>query len=91
VVERAPMASLLDDPRHPYTVGLLASSVEVGGRELALRPIPGSPPDLARRPSGCAFHPRCPRAELPRCQVEQEILSIGPGRDAACSKVTVDA
>jgi oligopeptide/dipeptide ABC transporter ATP-binding protein len=91
VVERAPMASLLDDPRHPYTVGLLASSVEVGGRELALRPIPGSPPDLARRPSGCAFHPRCPRAELPRCQTEQEILSIGPGRDAACWKVTVDA
>ena len=91
VVERAPMAQLLDDPRHPYTVGLLGSSVEVGGRDLPLRPIPGSPPDLARRPEGCAFHPRCPRAELPACTTEQEILTIGPGRDAACWKVAVDA
>ncbi|MFC6161227.1 ABC transporter ATP-binding protein [Kribbella jiaozuonensis] len=91
VVERAPMGSLLDDPRHPYTVGLLGSSVEVGGRELALRPIPGSPPDLLRRPEGCAFHPRCPRAELPQCQTNQEPLPIGPTRSAACWKATTDA
>ena len=91
VVERAPMDRLLDDPRHPYTVGLLGSSVEVGGRDLPLRPIPGSPPDLSRRPEGCPFHPRCPQAELPRCQTVQETLTIGPGRDAACWKVAVDA
>jgi oligopeptide/dipeptide ABC transporter ATP-binding protein len=91
VVERAPMGQLLDDPRHPYTVGLLGSSVEVGGRDLPLRPIPGSPPDLAHRPEGCAFHPRCPRAELPSCTTEQEILTIGPAREAACWKVAVDA
>ncbi|WP_427886182.1 ABC transporter ATP-binding protein [Kribbella sp. GL6] len=90
VVERAPMGALLDDPRHPYSVGLLGSGVEVGGRDLPLRPIPGSPPDLSRRPEGCPFHPRCPRAELPRCETEQETLTIGPARDAACWKVTAD-
>jgi oligopeptide/dipeptide ABC transporter ATP-binding protein len=90
VVERAPMGKLLDDPRHPYSVGLLGSGVEVGGRDLPLRPIPGSPPDLSRRPEGCPFHPRCPRAELPRCGTEQEPLTIGPSRDAACWKVTAD-
>ncbi|TDW90396.1 oligopeptide transport system ATP-binding protein [Kribbella pratensis] len=91
VVERAPMGRLLDDPRHPYSVGLLGSGVEVGGRDLPLRPIPGSPPDLSHRPEGCPFHPRCAQAELPRCATEQEILTIGPGRDAACWKVAVDA
>jgi oligopeptide/dipeptide ABC transporter ATP-binding protein len=91
VVERASMDRLLDDPRHPYSVGLLGSGVEVGGRDLPLRPIPGSPPDLSRRPLGCPFHPRCAQAELPRCTTEQETLTIGPGRDAACWKVAVDA
>ncbi|GAB3835996.1 ABC transporter ATP-binding protein [Kribbella italica] len=91
VVERAPTRELLDEPRHPYTVGLIGSSVEVGGRGLPLAPIPGSPPDLSRRPEGCSFHPRCSRAERPRCHTEQEILSIGPGRQAACWKVTSDA
>jgi len=91
VVERAPTRELLDDPRHPYTVGLIGSSVEVGGRGQPLAPIPGSPPDLTRRPEGCSFHPRCSRAEWPRCHAEQELLSIGPGRQAACWKVAADA
>ena len=76
VVERAPTGALLDTPRHPYSVGLLGSCVEVGGRDRPLAPIPGSPPDLARLPVGCAFHPRCPSAELPRCQQDQVLLAV---------------
>ncbi|NED95711.1 ABC transporter ATP-binding protein [Phytoactinopolyspora alkaliphila] len=86
VVEQAPTSELLDTPRHPYTKGLLGSSVEVGGQERPLLPIPGSPPDLAHRPAGCAFHPRCAQAESPRCQEEQELISIGDERAAACWK-----
>ncbi|WP_328994154.1 ABC transporter ATP-binding protein [Kribbella sp. NBC_01245] len=90
VVEQAPTRELLDLPLHPYTVGLVGSSVEVGGRGRPLAPIPGSPPDLARRPEGCSFQPRCARAERPRCHTEQDILTIGPGRQAACWKAAAD-
>lgn len=87
VVERAPTQELLDSPRHPYSVGLLGSSVELGERGLPLTPIPGSPPDLTRLPEGCPFHPRCPQAERPGCLSTQELLPAGDGRYAACWKV----
>lgn len=90
VVERAPTDELLGRPRHPYAAGLLTSSVEVGGRDLPLEPIPGSPPDPAHRPEGCAFHPRCSRAELPRCRTEQSLLPVGANHEAACWKAEND-
>jgi oligopeptide/dipeptide ABC transporter ATP-binding protein len=92
VMERATTLELLDRPRHPYSVGLLGSSIEVGGRDLPLIPIPGSPPDLARRPAGCPFHPRCSAAELPRCTEPQEMIKVETGaasdleHGAACWK-----
>ncbi|MGH3488178.1 MAG: ABC transporter ATP-binding protein [Actinopolymorphaceae bacterium] len=88
VVERASTHELLDTPSHPYSVGLLGSSVELGESTRALAPIPGSPPDLAHRPEGCPFHPRCVHAETPRCQTEQELIPLGGGREAACWKAT---
>ncbi|WP_020575573.1 ABC transporter ATP-binding protein [Actinopolymorpha alba] len=91
VVERAPTTALLDEPQHPYSVGLLGSSVELGDRARPLLPIPGSPPDLARLPSGCAFHPRCGRAELPRCQTDQDLVTLTDGRETACWKAVADA
>lgn len=84
VVERAPTRELLSRPRHPYAAGLLGSSVELGSRDRPLHPIPGNPPDLASRPRGCPFHPRCDRAVLPRCQDEQELIQIGGARAVAC-------
>lgn len=86
VVERAATEELLQRPRHPYAAGLLASSVEVGGRNLPLEPIQGSPPDPSRRPQGCAFHPRCSAAQLPRCQHEQPLIPVGANHEAACWK-----
>jgi oligopeptide/dipeptide ABC transporter ATP-binding protein len=52
--------------RHPYTLGLLASlpRIDDTGDE-PLLPIPGAPPSLINKPSGCAFHPRCPFAIVP--------------------------
>ncbi len=65
IVEQAPTAALLTTPRHPYTVGLLASlperqAVEPGSR---LAAIPGQVPAPGQWPSGCRFRDRCARAD----------------------------
>jgi oligopeptide/dipeptide ABC transporter ATP-binding protein len=63
IVEDAPVRELFARPAHPYTRGLLRSSI---GRSApsgdALYSIEGSIPDLSRPPAGCRFHPRCPHA-----------------------------
>jgi oligopeptide/dipeptide ABC transporter ATP-binding protein len=59
VVEAADVNTIFSAPRHPYTLGLIGSLPQTTGNEKWLRPIPGSPPDLAHVPSGCPFHPRC--------------------------------
>jgi peptide/nickel transport system ATP-binding protein len=65
IVELAAAATLLERPRHPYTIGLLSSFPPLTGPVRRMTGIAGSPPDLADPPSGCRFHPRCPhhRAE----------------------------
>jgi peptide/nickel transport system ATP-binding protein len=60
IVEISPAATLLTNPQHPYTRGLMASFPPLSGPMVRLVGIPGSPPDLADPPSGCRFHPRCP-------------------------------
>jgi peptide/nickel transport system ATP-binding protein len=58
-VETATAREIMRSPRHPYTQGLLASTVHGGLRGRTLETIPGAPPNLARIPPGCAFAPRC--------------------------------
>jgi peptide/nickel transport system ATP-binding protein len=61
IVERARAKELFARPQHPYTWGLLKSIPRLDNpREDDLTPIPGRPPSLINRPSGCHFHPRCP-------------------------------
>ena len=61
IVEQGKTDTLFDSPAHPYTWGLLESIPKLTGpREEELIPIPGRPPSLIHRPTGCAFHPRCP-------------------------------
>ncbi|MBN2622486.1 MAG: ABC transporter ATP-binding protein [Acidimicrobiales bacterium] len=89
------------ETRHPYTLGLLASlpRLDDAGDE-ALVPIVGSPPSLIRKPSGCAFHPRCRFARVPgNCQTDDPALRLvaGDAHMAAChyaeelSGVTVES
>ncbi|MDQ6661408.1 MAG: ABC transporter ATP-binding protein [Chloroflexota bacterium] len=60
VVETAPTDEIFANPRHPYTLGLLASVPRLDeGRASQLRTIEGSPPDLIKPPTGCPFMPRC--------------------------------
>lgn len=64
IVERGEVFALFDDPKHPYTQGLLGSipgtAVQAGADRL--KAIEGEPPDMTDLPSGCKFHPRCPEA-----------------------------
>ena len=85
VVEEARVEDLFYRPRHPYSVGLLKAVPRVSGEQGELGSIPGSPPDLVRPPSGCAYHPRCPFA-IERCRQEDPTLVPvdAPGHSAAC-------
>lgn len=58
-VETGSIEDIMDRPSHPYTQGLLRSTVHGGDRGQDLAPIPGAPPDLADLPPGCSFAPRC--------------------------------
>ncbi|MEP6624808.1 MAG: ABC transporter ATP-binding protein [Acidimicrobiia bacterium] len=77
------------DPKHPYTEGLLASLPRLDRRSdkhTRLHRIVGQPPSLIHLPSGCAFHPRCPYAEVPgRCSEDRpELAEVAPGHRSAC-------
>ena len=85
IVETASTERIFAGPEHPYTWGLLRSIPTLdSSRHEALVPIPGTPPSLINRPSGCHFHPRCPYA-MPRCrETAPPLVEIAPGRRSAC-------
>ena len=85
VVERASVARLYRDPRHPYTRGLLATLPRLDGtRAERLESIPGQPPNLDRAPTACPFAPRCSHA-FDRCRQENPPLEVvADGHEAAC-------
>ncbi len=81
VVEKTNVESLFANPTHPYTEGLLRSIPVLGHQRLI--PIPGSPPNMLRPPSGCAFRPRCPYA-LEECAGEVPALEPVGASESAC-------
>lgn len=84
IVEHADASALYRSPGHPYTVALLESLPRLDLRGQTLNTIKGLPPSLLRIPSGCPFHPRCPRAEE-RCSTDvPEHHRLGLGRSSAC-------
>ncbi|HET8894377.1 MAG TPA: ABC transporter ATP-binding protein [Gaiellaceae bacterium] len=87
IVESGDVNTIFRAPRHPYTIGLMDSLPKLTEDEEWLRPIPGAPPSLINRPSGCAFHPRCflSQGRL-KCREETPVLrkAEGEGHEAAC-------
>jgi peptide/nickel transport system ATP-binding protein len=85
IVETGSCRDVIRTPTHPYTRGLLAS--RAGGSRLKgerLAAIPGTPPDLADLPAGCAFAPRCLERQ-PACQLEDPSdVHLGGGHSARC-------
>jgi peptide/nickel transport system ATP-binding protein/oligopeptide transport system ATP-binding protein len=87
VIEAAPVATLFDQPLHPYTSGLLSCVPTLEQRKARLAAIPGTLPEPGRRPPGCRFAPRCPRA-IPACaETSPPLASHGPGHTAACARI----
>jgi oligopeptide transport system ATP-binding protein len=74
LMETAPVEELYENPRHPYTLGLLKAipRLDAGGSR-RLSPIPGLPPDLANPPQGCPFAPRC-TYRIEKCLTERPSL-----------------
>ena len=70
IVERGEVRQVLDRPRHPYTKGLIAAVPRLDApKDAPLQDIPGTVPPPTDWPTGCAFHPRCPKAR-PECASE---------------------
>jgi len=85
LMETGPTDAIYSQPRHPYTIGLIASVPRLDlPRKRKLSVIDGLPPNLAHLPPGCSFHPRCSYA-ISRCSEERpELVEVGENHYAAC-------
>jgi oligopeptide/dipeptide ABC transporter ATP-binding protein len=84
VVEHARVADIFATPAHPYTRGLLRSTLRADQRQDVFHTIDGQPPNMAYLPTGCHFHPRCPEA-FDRCAVvTPKEYPLGGDRRARC-------
>ena len=85
IIETGDSREIYHNPRHPYTMGLLASVPRLDESERArLEAIEGLPPNLVNMPAGCSFAPRC-RFAIEQCLEEEPMLvDTGGGHTAAC-------
>ena len=86
IVESGRVKDVLSNPRHPYTKGLLDSAPDFDQPNRRLVPIPGFPPNLAARPDGCPFAPRC-RFAVDACTLAMPAMEVlAPYHEAACTQ-----
>jgi len=83
IVEQAPVEALFNDPRHPYTRGLLESTPG-GAPGTRLIAIPGTVPSPGLLPPGCSFEPRCPSRFEPCAGAHPGVTDLGAGRMVKC-------
>lgn len=87
IVEEAPSRTIFADPQHPYTRGLLGALPPLTGTRRKLVAIPGSVPEAAHMPDGCAFAPRCNQAAQSCQSVDPMAIPVGLDHRAACLKL----
>jgi peptide/nickel transport system ATP-binding protein len=92
IVEVGAVRDVIRNPRHPYTIGLMSTRGH-GGKLSGdrLPAIPGSPPDLANLPPGCAFAPRCAHANEGCMKAAPEPVTVSPGHFVRCVRTDVTA
>jgi oligopeptide/dipeptide ABC transporter ATP-binding protein len=83
MVEYGTAEQIFARPRHPYTMGLLASLPRLDREDKRLVPIEGQPPSLMRIPPGCSFAPRC-KYRMPVCDTPVPLYDFGSGHVARC-------
>lgn len=83
VVEEANVFELFDHPKHPYTVGLMASIPHINSGDETLRSIPGTVPSLQNMPSGCRYQSRCSMAEE-ICEQAPPLVEVKVGHSVRC-------
>jgi oligopeptide/dipeptide ABC transporter ATP-binding protein len=88
VIEEAGVDDLFAEPRHPYTEGLLKSIPSLEKEKIRLEAIKGVVPSPFELPPGCRFRPRCAYAKPPCDASDPPLLDAGPGRRAACIRLT---
>jgi peptide/nickel transport system ATP-binding protein/oligopeptide transport system ATP-binding protein len=84
IVEAADVYAIYENPKHPYTEGLLRSNLSLNKTTGVLNTIKGMPPDLLNPPVGCRFHPRCPSAMKICSDKEPSFLSVDEHHQVAC-------
>ena len=84
IVEFGPTDTVMREPAHPYTMGLMNASPDLERADAELVPIDGSPPSLMQPPAGCRFAARCPFAQQRCSQARPPMTEIAPGYRAAC-------
>ncbi len=84
VVEDATTEALFEDPKHPYTRGLLAAIPRLDGSAKSLSSIAGAIPNLIDPPRGCRFHPRCAESGNTCHHSRPRSLEISPGHLVSC-------
>ena len=85
IVEQADTFTLFEDPRHPYTKGLMASVKSLEDKNSVLETITGTVPNLLNLPVGCAFSPRC-SFTCEGCEKAQSLIEVAPGHLVRCHK-----
>jgi peptide/nickel transport system ATP-binding protein len=90
MVETGSVQAVLQHPLHPYTAGMLSSTIVGHRRGTRIEAIPGTPPDLRHLPPGCSFAPRCAYAITACTEAFPPAQHVAAGRMACCVRLYQD-